>query len=102
MATITSGLTKEQLEAKSPAELLAIIESLTAKKANVEGEKTVKIGSRTFTLRVSPKGGVSVYGFGRFPVTLYREQWEFMFALVADVKEFLTANADKLSSKSEE
>jgi len=54
-----------------------------------------------FKLKVSEKGGVSLYGLGRFPVTLYREQWEFLFEHVDDVKKFLKDNADKLSSKTD-
>jgi len=101
MSTLSTGLTKEQLASKSPAELIAIINGLESKKEAIAGEMTVKIGKRTFTLRVSTKGAVSVYGFGRFPVTLYREQWEFMFQIVDHVKAFIASNVDKLTTKAE-
>jgi len=50
-------------------------------------------------LRVSAKGGVSVYGIGRFPVTLYRSQWDKLLANAPRIADFITANADKLASK---
>jgi hypothetical protein len=52
-----------------------------------------------FKLKVSDKGGVSLYGLGRFPVTLYREQWNFLLEHVDDIKKFLSENASKLKSK---
>jgi len=53
------------------------------------------------SLKVSEKGGVSVYGLGRFPVTLYREQWERLLGMTDDIRAFLAANADKLKVKGE-
>lgn len=52
-------------------------------------------------LKVSEKGGVSVYGLGRFPVTLYREQWERLlaFAGTGQFAEFIRENASKLKAK---
>jgi hypothetical protein len=40
-----------------------------------ENERLKKAASRGGSIRVSEKGGVSIYGLGRFPVTLYKEQW---------------------------
>lgn len=51
------------------------------------------------TLRVSEKGAVSVYGLGRFPVTLYQEQWEKLLAHAADVQAFIAANRERLKKK---
>lgn len=50
-------------------------------------------------LKVSPKGGVSLYGLGRFPVTLYRSQWKTLFSKKAEIESFIEAHADKLASK---
>lgn len=44
-------------------------------------------------------GAVSVYGMGRFPVTLYRGQWERLMAHSGELKAFIEANAGKLSTK---
>lgn len=49
--------------------------------------------------KVSGKGGVSVYGLQRMPVTLYAQQWERLFAFVDELKAFMEANEDKLSVK---
>ena len=63
-----------------------------------ENEK-LKTGGRKFSLKVSEKGGLSVYGLGRFPVTLYMEQWEKLLALADDIKTFIADNQDKLKKK---
>ena len=51
------------------------------------------------TLKVSDKGGVSVYGLGRFPVTLYQEQWEKLLAHVEEIGAFIADNRDRLKRK---
>ena len=51
------------------------------------------------TLKVSSKGGVSLYGLGRFPVTLYQSQWEKLFAQVPEIKAFIQKNEAKLAVK---
>ena len=52
------------------------------------------------TMRVSEKGGVSIYGLGRFPVTLYQEQWEKLLAHAEDIRAFIAENRDRLKKKS--
>ena len=49
--------------------------------------------------RVGEKGGVSVYGLGRFPVTLYYEQWIKLLDAVPDLKAFIEENKSKLKTK---
>jgi hypothetical protein len=51
------------------------------------------------TMRVSEKGGVSVYGLGRFPVTLYQEQWEKLLAHVDEIRAFIAENRERLKKK---
>jgi hypothetical protein len=51
------------------------------------------------TLKVSEKGGVSLYGMGRFPVTLYKEQWLRVLANAADIEAFIRENDSKLKTK---
>jgi hypothetical protein len=50
-------------------------------------------------MKVSEKGAVSVYGLGRFPVTLYQEQWQKLLALAEEIKTFIEENRSKLKVK---
>jgi hypothetical protein len=50
-------------------------------------------------LKVSDKGGVSVYGLGRFPVTLYQEQWLKLLDMTDEIRVFIRENADRLKTK---
>jgi hypothetical protein len=77
------------------AELLAQIAKLTQENAALK----TTARSQTLSLRVSDKGGVSVYGLGKFPITLYWEQWEKLLALAEHIREFITANKHLLKSK---
>ena len=72
-------------------ELLARIADLEKK---AEGRKK---GALEF--RVGEKGGVSVYGLGRFPVTLYYEQWVRLLDMAKDLREFLEENKHRLKLK---
>ena len=76
--------------------LAAELAKLRAENAQLRLEKSMK---GPFGLKVSDKGGVSVYGMGRFPVTLYREQWEKLLARRDEILAFLEANSAKLSLK---
>ncbi len=51
------------------------------------------------SFRVSDKGAVSVYGLGRFPVTLYQEQWDRLLAAVEELRVFIDANRSQLKKK---
>lgn len=51
------------------------------------------------TLKVSEKGALSVYGLGRFPVTLYRGQWERLLGEAEKIQAFIQANASVLKTK---
>ena len=68
----------------------------------LELEKQVETKKRTGTMefRVSEKGGVSVYGLGRFPVTLYYEQWTRLLDAGENLRQFLEENKEKLKLKS--
>lgn len=70
-------------------------ERLSQLEKQVEGRK--RTGALEF--RVGEKGGVSVYGLGRFPVTLYYEQWNRLLDAGADLKAFLEENKSKLKLK---
>lgn len=71
-------------------------DELKAKVAELE-RKTVRAGNLQF--KVGEKGGVSVYGLGRFPVTLYYEQWVRLLDAGAELRAFLESNKDKLKLK---
>ena len=64
-----------------------------------ENERLKASQSRGMSLKVSEKGGLSVYGLGRFPVTLYKEQWIKLLAMADDIRAFLKDNDAKLKSK---
>ena len=60
----------------------------------------LKKGAATgITMKVSEKGGLSVYGMGRFPVTLYKEQWLKLLDMSEDIRAFINANEATLKSK---
>jgi hypothetical protein len=67
-----------------------------------ENERLKQRSSRTTSLKVSEKGGVSVYGLGRFPVTLYKEQWTKLLDMADDIRTFIKENESKLKTKGEE
>jgi hypothetical protein len=74
-------------------------EELMARIADLEKQvETKKAGKMEF--RVSEKGGVSVYGLGRFPVTLYYEQWSKLLDASEELRVFLEANKSRLKLKS--
>ena len=52
-------------------------------------------------MKVSEKGAVSVYGMGRFPVTLYKEQWLRLLDMSAEIRAFIAANEAQLKRKDE-
>jgi len=54
---------------------------------------------RGVSLKVSEKGGVSVYGLGRFPVTLYKEQWTKLLDMGDEIRAFIRENDAKLKTK---
>jgi len=68
-------------------------------KAENDGLRNAKASSSTLSLKVSEKGAVSVYGMGRFPVTLYREQWEKLLAMADAIRAFIVANSSVLTRK---
>lgn len=78
----------------SEEQLQAEIERLRA-----ENEKLKKPSRGQTSLKVSEKGALSVYGLGRFPVTLYREQWEKLLAMSDEIRAFIQENDGVLKKK---
>jgi hypothetical protein len=75
-------------------DLKAELERLRAENERLKGRTT-----RGVSLKVSEKGGVSVYGLGRFPVTLYKEQWTRLLDMADDIRTFIKENDAKLKAK---
>jgi len=78
----------------SEEELTAEIERLRK-----ENEALKKPTRGQISLRVSEKGALSVYGLGRFPVTLYREQWEKLLGIADEITNFIRENDRALKKK---
>ena len=76
-------------------------EDLQAELERLRAEnEALKAKSRGSTsIRVSEKGGVSVYGLGRFPVTLYKEQWLKLLGMAEEIKKFIAENDSQLKTK---
>ena len=75
-------------------------EELLARIAELEQQVEAKKSSK-LQFKVSEKGGVSVYGLGRFPVTLYYEQWVKLLDAAEELKAFLEVNKGRLKLRSE-
>ncbi len=82
MSDMTSEQMKEELE-----------------RLRTENEALKKRSEEGLSLKVSQKGGVSVYGLGRFPVTLYKEQWEKLLDISDDIRTFIQENESQLKTK---
>ena len=64
-----------------------------------ENERLKNQRGRSVSLKVSEKGGVSVYGLGRFPVTLYKEQWSKVLAMADEIRAFIKEHDAELKAK---
>jgi hypothetical protein len=78
----------------SEEELKAELERLTNENASLK--KGAATGIR---MKVSEKGAVSIYGMGRFPVTLYKEQWLKLLDLAPEIRSFIAENEARLKTK---
>lgn len=72
------------------------LEKLKAENAALKDRKG---RSGSLTMKVSEKGALSVYGMGRFPVTLYKEQWLKLLGIADEIKSFIKANDGQLKTK---
>ena len=75
-------------------DLKAEVERLRA-----ENESLKRSAVKELSLKVSQKGALSVYGLGRFPVTLYKEQWLRLLDMAEDIRNFIKQNDSKLKGK---
>jgi len=74
-------------------------EELKAKLEELQKNAPAAAGSGALHFKVAAKGGVSAYGLGRFPVTLYYEQWQKLLAGAESLRAFLEANKGALKTK---
>ena len=77
-------------------EMKAELERLKAENERLKSQR-----GRSVSLKVSEKGGVSVYGLGRFPVTLYKEQWTKLLAMADELRAFIKEHDAELKAKPE-
>jgi len=77
-------------------DLRAELERLKAENERLKNQR-----SRSVSLKVSEKGGVSVYGLGRFPVTLYKEQWLKLLAMAEEIRTFIKEHDTQLKTRPE-
>jgi hypothetical protein len=75
-------------------DLKAELERLKAENEQLKNQR-----GRAVSLKVSEKGGVSVYGLGRFPVTLYKEQWAKLLEMADEIRTFIRENESKLKAR---
>ena len=68
-------------------------------KLRAENEALKKASSKGLSMKISEKGALSVYGLGRFPVTLYKEQWIRLLDLSDDIRTFIQNNEEQLKTK---
>jgi len=80
----------------SEEDLKAQLEQLKAENERLKSQR-----GRSVSLKVSEKGGVSVYGLGRFPVTLYKEQWTKLLAMAEEIRGFIKEHDAELKAKPE-
>lgn len=78
----------------SEEDLKAELERLKMENASLK-----KGAAKGVSMKVSEKGGLSVYGLGRFPITLYKEQWIKLLDLADDIRTFIQANSENLKTK---
>jgi len=78
----------------SDEDLKAELERLKAENAALKNQS-----SRRVYLKVSEKGGASLYGLGRFPITLYQEQWLKVLDMADEIRAFLQENRASLKAK---
>ena len=72
----------------------AELERLRAENAKLKSKDSAEL-----SLKVSEKGAVSLYGMGRFPVTLYKEQWLRVISNASEIEAFIRENDSKLKTK---
>lgn len=97
VAVTPSTSTDSSVEAELRRQLAELQAENSSLKMSVEMAR--KLAKNSMSLKISEKGGLSLYGLGRFPVTLYVEQWEKLLSFTDVIKEFISTNRSFLKSK---
>ncbi len=77
-------------------DMKAELDRLRAENETLKNKTSAK---GTLSMKVSEKGALSIYGMGRFPVTLYKEQWLKLLGITEDIKKFIADNDERLKTK---
>ena len=91
-----SPILRQYCDIMSDADLQSELERLRAENAALKSRRATGL-----TLKVSAKGALSVYGLGRFPVTLYREQWERLLDMGDEIRSFIGEHAAEFKTLAE-
>lgn len=85
----------------SQADMTATLAAMQAELARLQADNAAlkAAKNKALTFKIGEKGGLSVCGLGRFPVTLYPRQWLRLIAVASEVKAFITANHSAMSWK---
>ncbi len=78
----------------SDEDLKAELERLRNENAALKGA-----AAKGISMKVSEKGGLSIYGLGRFPITLYKEQWTKLLEMSSEIQTFLREHDSELKAK---
>jgi len=92
--TATMPKTESTTNHMSEEQMKQELERLRAENAALK-----QTSAKGLSMKISEKGGLSIYGLGRFPVTLYKEQWKKLLDLKDDIMAFLAANDAQLKTK---
>jgi hypothetical protein len=96
IATALRSIRQDEGVRMTDEDLKAQLEQLKAENERLKSQR-----GRPVSLKVSEKGGVSVYGLGRFPVTLYKEQWAKLLSMADEIRAFLKEHDAELKAKPE-
>ena len=81
------------------SEILSAVAEGTMTPEEAAQHLSAMVEPQPLRLKVSPKGGVSIYGMGRFPITLYADQWRRVLDFGSEIRAFIDVNRDQLSRK---
>lgn len=97
-------ITSETTTTQTMAEMKEEMDRIKAENAALEAKlaENKAAAQRSIYMKVSDKGAASLYGLGRFPVTLYVEQWNRVLDMAPDIKAFLESNKATLKTKGQE
>jgi hypothetical protein len=91
---VLQDVSKTNGKAPATADLMAQLEALKAENQRLREARNSKL-----SMKVSDKGALSVYGLGRFPVTLYSGQWQRLIEIIPSLQAFMAENVSKLAVK---